>query len=477
MISRRDFTRLSLFGAGLGLSSCYDREQSVIPRSIPATKHSDLTIWWEQGYLPEENEQLLQIVRNWEQQSGLTVDLKLLPVDLISRQFNQLLEESDSSQLPDIIYSIGLDHRLAPQLAWHDQLLDLSEVVLPVQNRYTSVALAQVFYHNQVLGERSYYALPLWQTEDYIHYWRPLLDELGYGPTDVPMDWDSFWPFWCSAQTQLRAKGHSDLYGLGLSMSDIGFDTYVCFMMFLDAHNVQVVSETGEFLLAESHNRQRMITALDEYTRYFFEGYVPPAAVAWTGSGNNSSFIAGNVIMTQNLTLSIPLTQKLPPNIYNRDAATRYQQIVTIERPKKPDGTALSTRKAIKQAIVPKACPHPDAAKAFLKFLIELQNLKPLITGFKGRVLPVMPQLFEDSLWSDTTDPHLSAAFKISQRAGLIPHEVIHSAFSEVQNQNLWTRAVHRVVHDKTSPTDASNWLIREIQTIWNRWQQPVSVE
>lgn len=473
MITRRDFTRLSLLSVGLGLTHCRVQQPSSIPRSTPANDRSDLTIWWEQGYLPEENEQMLQIVRNWEQQSGLTVDLKLLPVDLISRQFSQLLEESEPSQLPDIIYSIGVDHRLAPQLAWHDQLLDLSEVVLSVQDRYTPVALAQVFYHNQVLGERSYYALPLWQTEDYIHYWRPLLEELGYSPTDIPMDWDLFWQFWCAAQTQLRAKGHPDIYGIGLSMSDIGFDTYVCFMMFLDAHNVQVVSEEGEFLLAESNNRQRMITALDEYTSYFFDGYVPPTAVAWTGGGNNNSFIAGNVIMTQNLTLSIPLTQKLPPNVYNRDATTRYQQMVTIERPKKPDGTALYTRKAIKQAIVPKACPHPDVAKAFLKSLIEPQNLKRLITGFKGRVLPVMPQLFEDSLWSDATDPHLSAAFKISQQTGLIPHEVIHSAFSEVQNQYLWTRAVHKVVQDKASPTDASNWLISEIQTIWNRWQQP----
>ena len=255
-------------------------------------------------------------------------------------------------------------------------------------------------------------------------------------------------------------------------MSDIGFDTYVCFMMFLDAHNVQVVSEDGNFLLAESDNRQRMITALNEYTSHFLGGYVPPSAAAWSGGGNNNSFIAGESLMTNNLTLSIPLTQKLPPNVYNQDAAKRYQQMVTLERPTKPDGTELFTRKGIKQAIVPKACPHPDAAKDFLKYLIEPQNLKQLITGFKGRVLPVMPQLFEDSLWSDTTDPHLATAFKISQRAGLTPHEVIHSAFSEVQTQHLWSKTVHKVVQEKASPTEATNWAIDQIQQICTQWEK-----
>lgn len=471
MISRREFTRISLLGVGLGLSNCTDKIRSSVSNSTSANKRSDLTIWWEQGFLPEENEQIIQIVQSWEQQSGLTVNLKLLPINLIAQQLSQLIQGSDFSKLPDIVYSIGVDNSLAPKLAWQDQLLDLSEVMLPAQERYTSVALDQVFYHNQVRGEASYYALPLWQIEDYIHYWRPLIEKLGYGPTDVPMDWEPFWQFWRSAQTRLRAKGHPDIYGLGLSMSIPGFDTYVGLMMFLDAHNVQVINADGEFLLAESNNRQRMITALDEYTRFFLDGYVPPAAATWAGGGNNNSFIAGEVVMTQNLTLSIPLTQKLPPNGYNQDAAERYQQMVTIERPRKPDGTELSTRKAIKQAIVLKTSPHPDTAKNFLKYLIEPQNLKQLVTGFKGRALPVMPQLFEDSLWSDTTDPHLSATVKISQRAGLTPHEVIHPAFSEVQNQQLWAKTVYRVVHDRVSPKAASNWAIDEIHNIWSQWK------
>ncbi|MBI4737973.1 carbohydrate ABC transporter substrate-binding protein [Candidatus Woesearchaeota archaeon] len=474
MITRRDFTRLSLFGLGLGLANCTNRSQPSSLNTKSSAEQADLVIWWEQGFLPEENEQVIQIVQNWEKQSGLTVNLKLLPVDLIEQQLTQLVREPGNPQLPDIVYSVGVDPSLAPKLAWRDQLMDLSAVILPNKDRYTTVALSQVSYRNKVQGNRSYYAVPLWQADDYIHYWGNLIEEIGFSPTDVPVEWGPFWQFWQTAQTQLRSQGHPDIHGLGLCMSPVGFDTYTSFMMFLDAYNVAIVNPEGEFLLETSTNRQQLIAALDEYTQFFLDGYVPPAATKWTGSGNNTSFLDGQILMTQNLTLSIPLTQKLPANSYNQDAAQRYQKIVTIERPRKPDGTPLMTRKGIKQAIVPKACPHPEVAKDFLSYLIEPQNINQLINGFKGRVLPVMPQLFENSLWSNSTDPHLSTALKIYQSPSLTPYEVIHSAFSEVQSQQLWAKMVLKVVQDKASPTEASDWVIDQIKNIWTEWETSV---
>lgn len=475
MITRRDFARLSLFGLGLSLANCSAPNQGSSINSVTADSaksDADLTIWWEQGFLPEENEGVAQIVREWENQSGLTVNLRFLPISLIDQQLTKLLEEPDNSQIPDVVYSIGIDANLAPKLAWKDKLLDLSDVLLPNKDRYTPVALSQVNYRNQIRGERSYYAVPLWQAEDYIHYWGNLVELIGFSRDDVPMNWEAFWKFWQTAQTQLRSRGYPDIYGVGLCMSAIGFDTYTSFLMFLDAYNVEVLSPDGEFLLDAPQNRQRMIAALEEFTRFFQEGYVPPAALEWTGSGNNDSFIDGGILMTLNLTMSIPLTQKLANNQYNRDANQRYQQMVTIERPKKPDGTELLTRKGVKQAIVPKSCPHPQAARDFLSYLIEPKNINQLITGFKGRVLPVMPQLFENSLWNDNSDPHLATALRIYNRPSLTPYEVTHSAFSEVQSQQLWAKTVLRVLKDQASATEACDWGIDQIKSIWTEWEK-----
>ena len=113
MITRRNFTRLSLFGLGIGLANCTSRSQSPNPSTNPRSDRADLIIWWEQGFLPEENELLVQIVRDWEEQSGAKVDLKLLPVYAINRQLDMLMEESGNPEMPDIVYSVGVDTSLA----------------------------------------------------------------------------------------------------------------------------------------------------------------------------------------------------------------------------------------------------------------------------------------------------------------------------------------------------------------------------
>lgn len=437
-----------------------------------ASSDADLVIWWEQGFLPEENEQLIQLVRKWEQATQRKVDLKLLPVDLIDQQLNKIVADPNHRQVPDIVYSVGIDTSLAPKMAWQDQLLDLTDVLTPLKPQYTPVALSQVSYRNKIRGERSYYALPLWQSDDYIHFWGNLLEEIGFDSQAIPQQWDGFWQFWQKAQAPLREKGHSKLHSVGLCMSSVGFDTYTSLLMFLDAYNVAVVNEVGEFLLEMPENRQRFIAALSQYTGFYTQGFVPEVAMKWTGAGNNTAFLDGSILMTQNLTLSIPLTQKLANNPYNQDALQRYQQIVTIDRPLKTDGTPLLTRKGIKQAIVPKASPHQRAAKEFLTYLVQPENITPLVQGFKGRVLPVMPKLLDSPFWKDSSDPHLSTALKIYDRPSLIPYEVMHSAFSEVQSQQLWAKTVLKVIQDKASPTEAVDWSIAQIKSIWQAWER-----
>lgn len=474
MLTRRKFTKLGFFSLGLGLASCTQHQSQTNLNLVQVSSDADLVIWWEQGFLPEENEQLIQLVRKWEQATQRTVDLKLLPVDLIDQQLNKIVADPNNRQVPDIVYSVGIDTSLAPKMAWRDQLLDLTDVLTPIKAQYNPVALSQVSYRNKVRGERAYYAMPLWQSDDYIHYWGNLIQEIGLDPQAIPQQWDAFWQFWQEAQAPLRAKGHSKLHSVGLCMSSIGFDTYTSLLMFLDAYNVGVVDEVGEFLLEMPENRQRFIAALSQYTSFYTQGFVPETAVQWTGGGNNTAFLDGRILMTQNLTLSIPLTQKLTNNSYNQDALKRYQQIVTIDRPQKTDGTPLLTRKGIKQAIVPKASPHHQAAKEFLSYLVQPENLTPLVQGFKGRVLPVMPQLLNNAFWRDSSDPHLSSALKIYDRPSLVPHEVMHSAFSEVQNQQLWAKTVLKVIQDKASPTEAVDWSIAQIKPIWQAWERPV---
>jgi len=471
MLNRRRFNQISLGAFGFGMTSCSQSKYLTNTSNVQSSSHADLTIWWEQGFLPEENEQINQLIRKWEQKSGKTVDLKLLPVALIDQQLANFIEQAEFTQIPDIVYSVGVDASLAPKLAWQNRLVDLTDVIAPIKEKYTSIALSHVFYRNQVRQERGYYAMPLWQSDDYIHYWESMIEEIGFTQQDIPRDWHQFWGFWQTAQDKLRAMGRSQIYGVGLCMSAIGFDTYTSLRMFMDAYDVAVVNEAGDFLLKKPENRHQFIEVLQEFTNFYLQGYTPPVSATWSGAGNNNSLLNGEILMTQNLTMSIPLTQKLTNPQYDRDAIARYRQIVTIDRPLKVNGEELLTRKGTKQAIVPKNRKDPTLAKEFLSYLAQPDNLMFLLKGFKGRVFPVMPELLQDPFWNDPNDPHLSAALKIFARPSFIPYEVMHSSFSEVQNRQLWAKTVLKVIQDKTSIIESVDWAIAQIQDIWQAWE------
>ncbi|WP_271254440.1 ABC transporter substrate-binding protein [Pseudanabaena sp. Chao 1811] len=471
MLNRRRFNQISLGVFGFGMTSCSQSTYLTNTSNMQSSSHADLTIWWEQGFLPEENEQINQLIRKWEQKSGKSVDLKLLPVALIDQQLANFIEQSEFTQIPDIVYSVGVDASLAPKLAWQNRLVDLTDVITPIKEKYTSIALSHVFYRNQVRQERGYYAMPLWQSDDYIHYWESMIEEIGFTQQDIPRDWHQFWGFWHTAQDKLRAMGRSQIYGVGLCMSAIGFDTYTSLRMFMDAHDVAVVNEAGDFLLKKPENRHQFIEVLQEFTNFYLQGYTPPVSATWSGAGNNNSLLNSEILMTHNLTMSIPLTQKLTNPQYDRDAIARYRQIVTIDRPLKVNGEELLTRKGTKQAIAPKNSKDPTLAKEFLSYLAQPDNLMFLLKGFKGRVFPVMPELLQDPFWNDPNDPHLSAALKIFARPSFIPYEVMHSSFSEVQNRQLWAKAVLKVIQDKASIIESVDWAIAQIQDIWQAWE------
>lgn len=472
MLTRRNFSRLCLFSLGLGIASCSQSQSQTIFSSPQTSSNVDLVIWWEQGYLPEENAGTIQLVRQWEEASGLKADLKLMHITVLEQELLRAIAEPQKYPVPDIVFAVSLDANLAPKLAWNDQLTNVSAVIEKNRELYTPDALSQVNYRNNVLKEHNYYAIPIGNAGEYIHCWLNFLEEIEQTTGDIPKEWGAFWQFWKQGQQQLRDKGHPKIYGIGLCMSASGVDTFTSLRWFLDAYNATVVSDDGELVLPASENRQKLVEVLKEYTGFYQQGFVPPEATDWTASGNNFQFLEGGLVMTHNPTLSIPLTQKLEPNQYNRDAVERYQQIATLNWPQKVDGTTMQPRKGIKQVIIPRG-RNPEAAQDFVTYLIQPTHLNQLLKeGFKGRFLPVMPQLLQDPYWRDAGDPHLSTALEIQKQASPIPYEIKHPAYSQILGQQVWGKTVLKILKDGTSPEQAADWAIAQIKNIWQAWEK-----
>lgn len=257
LMKRRDFTRLSLFGLGLGLSNCNSSTQLYSFNPNPPSDRTDLTIWWEQGYLPEENAGTIEVVRQWEEASGLKADLKLMHITLLEKELLRAIAEPEKYPVPDVVFAISLDANLAPKWAWNDRLADVSSIIEKNRELYTPDALLQVTYRNNILNDRHYYAIPIGNAGEYIHCWLTFLAQIDRSMADIPQEWEAFWQFWQQAQQQLRRQGHPDIYGIGLCMSTSGVDTFTSLRWFLDAHNATVVSDEGELALFNLDNRQK----------------------------------------------------------------------------------------------------------------------------------------------------------------------------------------------------------------------------
>jgi multiple sugar transport system substrate-binding protein len=67
-----------------------------------------------------------------------------------------------------------------------------------------------------------------------------------------------------------------------------------------------------------------MVQALDSYTAIWRKGCTPPDSVDWTATGNNQAFLEQRVVMTINITLSIPnqLEETRPGDYHDRPGRT-----------------------------------------------------------------------------------------------------------------------------------------------------------
>lgn len=472
MLTRRKFQKLSFLSLFLySLKGCANVDRADVKLNSVAA-NQELFILWERGYLAEENQGILQLVEEWQQITGKKVNLKLVSDDFIEQSLLEAWKNPNSINTPDIVFSITFNQIIAPILAWEDKLLDLSDLIKPIASSFQPDILPQVLYRNQVRGDRGYYALPIGQSDAYIHYWKDSLAEIGYTEADIPQTWNEFWEFWKTSHKQLRSRQHQDLYGLGLCMSANGFDTIAAFQLFLDAHNVAIATQKQGLVLADTYNRTQLINVITEFAEFYRQGYVPPDTIEWSGSGNNIAFLNHRILMTLNMTLSIPRSQKLENSPYNHNATQRYRNIGTLASyPQKLDGTTLQAPRVLNQILALKHQRQSQQTWEFLQYLLKPDNLQRLVHGFNGRILPTMPQLLKNPLWQDSSDPHSAAALTIYNRPRIPEDDKLHPVFSQIYMQQLWAQIIQKTIKNQATPTQAADWGIVQIRKIWERFE------
>ncbi|MGD1712313.1 hypothetical protein [Dapis sp. BLCC M172] len=83
-----------------------------------------------------------------------------------------------------------------------------------------------------------------------------------------------------------------------------------------------------------------------------------------------------------------------------------------------------------------------------------------------------MPQLWKDPFWSNTKDPHISVASQqFTEHQTRLFKNSINPAYSQVDSENIWGKAMGEVLIEGLSPTAATDQAINRIKEIFSQWK------
>ncbi len=422
---------------------------------------ADLVVWWEKGFYPQEDEAVAEIVAAFEQETGKEVELVLLPQVEIHDKAEAAFK---AGQSPDFVWGT-LSPNWVPIWAYEDRLAELKDTLGPFLDLFDADAIEASTLLNGSTGQRALYALPMGRTSNYVHVWKSLLERAGFTLDDIPSEWEAFWTFWCNeVQPAVRkVMGREDIWGVGLPMSAAATDTEDAYVQFQLAYQAPWASPDGRLQIDDPAVRLGMVKALDAYAAISRRGCTPPNSVGWTNIDNNKAFLAQTVVMTPNVTLSITNALRvINPDDYRLNAAT-------IDWPNSGNGQPLVLLGFLQLGVVIKAGRNTAIAKDFVRFLVEDGWLAHWLTFAGDRYLPPMRKLVEQPFWLDPSDPHrMRAAMQTLTHPHLTNVGVRDNEWrsSQAYEENVWGKAIHRVVAEGISPEQAVDEAIARIKQI-----------
>jgi multiple sugar transport system substrate-binding protein len=424
-------------------------------------KAADLVVWWENDFHAQENEAVTEIINAFQQKTGKQVELVQPPGEEITKNARAALE---AGQPPDFLFGASSE-RWAAQWAYEDRLVDLEDILGPVLDLFDADTIEASTLLDGKTGRRGLYAMPMARYSNHIHVWNSILERAGFTLADIPQQWEAFWSFWCDqVQPAVReATGRDDIWGVGLPMSAAASDTDEELLQFELAYGTPWLDRDRHLQVDDPAVRAGLVKALNAYTSIWRKGCTPPDSTSWTNIDNNKAFLAQTVVMTVNPSLSIPSTLKRErPDDY-------YKNAVTIDWPEGANGQPLMIVGVIQRAVVFKAGKNPALAGDFVRFLAEEGWLAHWLDFAGDRFLPPMRKLVEQPFWLNPSDPHrMRAAIQIMTQPHLLDMDVRDNEWRSgpIWGENVWGKAVHRVVADGISPAQAVDDAIARVKQI-----------
>src|SRR2546422_9841013 len=436
--------------------------------SLPALGQETLVVYWTKGFYPQEDKALDDMIDKFQKKTGVKVELsRYSPQESVPKAVAAL----DAGTPPDVAYGDVYDFQAAGKWAFEGRLEDLSDILVPMKANFLPITLETTYMLNDKSKKRAYYAFPVKRQTMHIQYWKDMLAEAGYKESDIPKDWKGYFSFWCGkAQEGYRKKTGKRVYSIGSPMGVDSSDSFYSFLTYMDGYNVKLVNDDGKLNLGKE-TRQGLINALIDYTFTINKGCTPPSAINWKDPDNNVNFHNKTIMMTHNATISIASkwlddsnNDKLKPEEREQAKKNYYQLIATAGLPNQPDGRPMQYRAAVKVGVIFESARNKRRGKEFVAFLMRDENLTPYVEGALGRWYPVTKAAAARKYW--TEDPHRKVVHD-QFSAGTVTFEFTRNyKVTILNNENVWAKAMNRVVTDKWPVEKAVDEMIARIKEV-----------
>jgi multiple sugar transport system substrate-binding protein len=433
-----------------------------------ASAQETLIVYFAKGFYAAEDKAVDELIDKFQKKTGVKVELsRYSPQEMIPKTVAAL----DAGTPPDAVYGDVFDFQVAGKWAYEGRLEDLSDILTPMKSRFLPNTLETTFMWNDKAKKRAYYAFPVKRQTMHIQYWKDMLADAGFKESDIPKTWKAYFDFWCGpVQEGYRKKTGKRAYSMGSPMGVDSSDSFYSFLTYMDAYNVRLVNADGKLNLGKS-TRDGLINALRDYTETVAKGCTPPSAINWKDPDNNVNFHNKTIMWTHNATISIAskwlddsTNDKLKPE-ERAQAKENYEKLIaTAGFPNKPDGKPMQYRAAVKVGVVFQNAKNKKRGKEFVAFLMQDENLTPYVEGALGRWYPVTKTGAASKFW--VNDPHRKIVHE-QFSAGTVTFEFTKNwKFTILNNENVWAKAMNRVVTDKWTPEKAVDEMLARIKEV-----------
>jgi multiple sugar transport system substrate-binding protein len=371
--------------------------------------------------------------KRFADQTGTAVRVDYLAWDNMPAQLAVI---ANTGAGPDIVCGFGPDPHV-----YADKLVELTDLAEYLGQKYGGWYDTASLFGKRWKGT-SWIGLPMGGTSGPCNYRISWVKEAGFDK--IPNDLDQF----LSLCRKLKQIGHPCGFALSHAPGDApGYANWL-----LWSHGARLVDEEGRLALDGKETR-----AAIDYARAMQETMIP-GTMSWNGTSNNQAFAAGNIGLTQN-GVSIYYAAK--------NAKDPAQQAVAadIDHSEMPRGVAKAAPEQclVLNAMLFKHSRYPNAARDYLRFMMESEQFDPWLTGCLGYWSQPLKAFAQSDVWK--SDPKL-AVFRNAMDTPF--HDgyagPVNQASGAVLNDWVLVDMFARVVTGESSADDSVRQAVRSAQ-------------